>query len=126
VRSDAVKSRFHCVRPPANRHDRPKLIGNTVLVVLIWLVLPSAPTRRPAGGIRLTALSSSNMNAASFREASGTSGGTVDLGASCGSARARTLMRYALMNQSWAEIVSGSGVGFVVPIFCTHPLWYSP
>jgi hypothetical protein len=35
VRPDAVNSRFHGVRQQADRHDQLRLIGTTVLVVLM-------------------------------------------------------------------------------------------
>jgi hypothetical protein len=35
VRSDAVNSRFHCVRQLTDSHDQHKLTGNTALVMLM-------------------------------------------------------------------------------------------
>jgi hypothetical protein len=35
MRPDAVNPGFQCVRQQADRHDQHKLIGNTVLVVLM-------------------------------------------------------------------------------------------
>jgi hypothetical protein len=113
VRSSAVESRFHCVRPQTNR---PKLTREYGAGGADMTGVAFRARAASTGDIWLTALSSSTMNGAYLSLGFGASGGTVGLGASCGSLRARTLMRYALMNQSCAEIVSESGAGSMVPI----------